>query len=300
MAEQRDILVEFAHLRDAAVAVSQLLKGIRTYLSNVHSNPAENIELEARLGRLRDGHFESNVGQQTFLHILQLLESYPRWTRVSPWHETHDVFYNVRVPSGDAMASASTGQNVQVRTSVGTDAKGGVKIVHNTKRRLRSLDMEMHLVDAFSCAMSTSVDGKTDGLDVRVAANVETVVPPEGLPIAILPSCVRIKQRKRFLLSSLGVDNETFAYELSIVYHGKSKHEAEQKQSNRQDPSFEVELECLQPRAYLRSSNGEDLMLALSLLLKCYDFARILHPSSNVTYIPRTLKVHEHDQADID
>ena len=300
---QRDILADFGHLRDAAVAVSQMLRDIRSHLTNVHHNPRENVELEARLGRLQNNRFESNVGQTTFLHILQLLESYPRWTRSSAWQETHDVFYNVELPASNAELLGAVGQGgkaVQVRTTVGSDGHGGVTILHNTKRRLRSVDLEMRLMDAFSCTLDTNLDGKNDGLDVRVAANVETVVAPEGLPIAVMPSCVRIKQRKRFFLSSLGIDNETFVYELSVVYQGRSKHEAEQKQSNRTDPSFEVEIECLQPRAYLRSSNGEDLMLALSMLLKCFDFAMLLHPQSNVTYVPQALKSYDQEQSEED
>ena len=46
---------------------------------------------------------------------------------------------------------------------------------------------------------------QVDGFDARVAASLERVVPCELLPIAVSPDMVRIKQRKRFFLASLGV-----------------------------------------------------------------------------------------------
>ena len=150
-------------------------------------------------------------------------------------------------------------------------------------------------MDALSCSVGTSTEGKVEGLDVRIAASTETTILPEVIPIAVTPDCVRIKQRKRFFLSSLGVDKETYVYEMSVVYTGKTKSQAEQRQSTRSDPSFEIEIECLQPRAYLRTSNGEDLMLALSLTLKAYDFAALLHPRTNVTYVPHELRAYDVD-----
>jgi hypothetical protein len=274
MFEQRDVLAEFSHLRDVAVAVAKLISDVRVHLSSAEGH----LELEARLGKLRGHTFDPDVGHAAFCGILQLLESYPRWSRVSAWQETQDVFYHADLP-GEGGA-----RRTQIRTSVGVDQHGEVEIVHHSKERLRFVDMEMRRLDAESCAMHSSA--AQDGFDARVAASLECPVRPELLPIAVAPDRVRIKQRKRFFLSSLGVDSDAFSFDLSIVYAGQTKSEAEQRQSAQQAPSFEVEIECLKPREYLRSSGGADIMLALSLILKCHDFSAALNPTSAVTYVP--------------
>jgi len=282
MCDQRDVLAEFAHLRDVAVQVAKLIADVRVHLS-APGEPCGVLELEARLGKVQGHRFEPNVGHAAFCGILQLLESYPRWSRVSPWQETQDVFYTVELP---AEYCGDQGTRTQIRTSVGVDSRGDIEIVHHTKQRLRFVDMEMRLMDASSCSVNMRRDAGVEGFDARVAASLERAIPPDILPIAVSPDTVRIKQRKRFYLSSLGVDSETFSFDLSIVYTGKTKSEAEQKQSSQQSPSFEVEVECLQPREYLKSSGGEDIMLALSLILKCHDFSSALNSSAAVTYVP--------------
>lgn len=289
--EQRDVLAEFAHLRDAAVQVAKLISDVRAHIGNsgapVGGREGSTLELEARLGKMHEGRFEPNVGHASFCSILQLLESYPRWARVSPWQETQDVFYTVELPP-EYSADSGAGARTQIRTSVGVDADGDIEIVHHSKQKLRHVDMEMRLMDAGSCSLDISRDTKTEGFDARVSASLERFIPPELLPIAVAPDLVRIKQRKRFFLASLGVESEAFSFDLTIVYAGRTKSEAEQRQSLQEEPSFEVEVECLQPREYLRSSGGEDIMLALSLILKCHDFSSALNAASAVTYVPVT------------
>ena len=291
MGDHRDVLAEFSHLRDAAVQVAKLISEVRTHISSPASacgtRSSGSLELEARLGKIHAGRFEPNVGHASFCSILQLLESYPRWARVSHWQETQDVFYTVELPA-EYVTEGSGGARTQIRTSVGVDAEGDIEIVHHSKQKLRHVDMEMRLMDAGSCSLEISRDTKLEGFDVRVSASLERLIPPELLPIAVAPDLVRIKQRKRFFLASLGVDNEAFTFDLTIVYAGKTKSEAEQRQSTQEEPSFEVEVECLQPREYLRSSGGEDIMLALSLILKCHDFSSALNATSAVTYVPVT------------
>lgn len=281
MCDQRDVLAEFSHLRDVAGQVAQLIADVRVHLGALGECPGV-LELEARLGKMSGTSFDPNVGHAAFCSILQLLESYPRWSRISPWQETQDVFYTVELPPEYTGACRKT----QIRTSVGVDVAGDIEVVHHTKEKLRCVDMEMRLMDASSCSMSVSRENATDGFDARVAASLERAIPAELLPIAVAPERVRIKQRKRFFLSSLGVDSEAFSFDLSIVYSGRTKSEAEQRQSAQQSPSFEVEVECLQPQEYLKSSGGNDVMLALSLILKCHDFSSALNSSAAVTYVP--------------
>jgi hypothetical protein len=277
----RDVLSHFSHLRDAAVHVARLISDVRGYLN---SSGCEGVlEIEARLGRVHEKGFEANVGQATFCGVLSILESYDKWSAVTPWQESHDVFYSVELPPE---CGGESGRATQIRTAVGADSSGDLHVLHHVKRRLKYVDMELRLMDMKSCSLSVTRDSNVGGLDVRVVASLEVKVQPELLPIAVSTDLVRIKQRKRFLLASLGVEGETFSFDLSVVYCGRTKSEAEQKQSLQQSPSFEVEVECLRPREYLRSSGGEDIMLALSLILKCHDFSTLLNQSASTTYVP--------------
>ena len=277
----RDVLSHFSHLRDAAVHVARLISDVRVYLNSSSGDGV--LEIEARLGKVHEKGFEADVGQATFCGILAILEGYDKWSVVTPWQESHDVFYSVEIP---AECGGDSGRATQIRTTVGADSSGDLDVVHHIKRRLQHVDMEMRLMDMKSCSLSVTRDSNIRGFDVRIVASLELKVQPELLPIAVSTDLVRIKQRRRFLLASLGVEGETFSFDLSVVYCGRTKSEAELKQSLQQNPSFEVEVECLRPQDYLRSSGGEDIMLALSLILKCYDFATLLNHSASVTYVP--------------
>jgi len=241
------------------------------------------VEVEGRLGIFTDKGFNSNVGKQNFCTILAMLETYPQWHHVTNWVETQDVFYVIEIPSNVSGLDKPT--RCQVRTSVGVDASKTMTICHTMKRKLKSVSM--HVVPLGGCG-SNSLSGTGDPLatplDARVTVSVEHALPPEMLPVAVVSDLVRIKQRKRFTLSSLGVDNPAFAIDLTIVYSGKTKSEAERRQAAEQDAHYEVEVECLDPVAYLQTCNQEEPVLALSILLKLHDFAAALNPSTQVTF----------------
>ena len=278
----KDVLANFAHLTDATKQVATLISSCSEYMARCADN--EHLEIEARLGYLNDGTFESNVDEATFCSVLQLLEGYPRWTNKTEWRECQDVFYLVNLPP--EYKSKREDARTQVRTSVTSNEDGELVIEHCTKQRLHFVDMELRFVDSSSCALSSSRSATNDRHDLRVTACLERQIPADLLPIAVTPEYVRIKQRKRFFLSSLGMDQNAFAFDMSIVFAGKTKSEAEQKQSSGKDMTYEIEVECLQPKEYLQTCGGEDLMLALSLILKCYDFSSTLHHSHPVTYVP--------------
>ena len=281
MSNRRDVLSQFSHLRNAAMHVAKLISDVRGYLNAPEGEGV--LELEARIGKMHEKGFDSNVGHCTFCGILSILESYKHWSRVTPWQETQDVFYSVELPSENGCEG---GNVTQIRTTVGEDSNGNLDVVHHTKRRIQHVDLEMRLMDLKSCSVSVTRDSKVSGFDIRIMASSEKKILPDLLPIAVSTDLVRIKQRRRFFLTSLGVEGDSFSFDLSVVYCGRTKSEAEQNQSLQQNPRFEVEVECLRPREYLKSSGGEDIMLALSLLLKCYDFSSLLNQSATVTYVP--------------
>ena len=285
MTEQRDILADFTHLREAAMEVATLINDSRAYMTSPHIHGY--LELEARLGKLTNGKFNPNLGHNSFCTVLQLLESYPRWSRVSAWHEIQDVFFMMDLPCDSGSNNSGTGieQKSLIRTSVGEDSENGVSVTHCHKQKLNKVDMEMRTIDSSSCSVDLTRNNIVNGFDARISVSLEKSIPLDLLPIAVVPEFVRIKQRKRFFLASLGIDKETFCFDATIVFSGKTKSEAEQNQNKQENPSFEIEIECLQPKEYLKSC-GEDIMLALSLILKCHDFSAALNSSSEITYIP--------------
>lgn len=280
---QRDVLSEFNHLRDVAMQVADLIAEVRVHMETP-SDSGINLELEARFGKIsQDARFAPDVGREIFCGILQLLESYPKWSHVTPWQETQDVFYNAEIPKD---YGGEADKLYPIRTSVGSNANGEIQIMHNYKQRLRNVDMELCHMDRESCCLNVTRDAVVGGFDVRVSASLERELPHHILPIAVSPDMVRIKQRKRFFLSSLGIQGASFSFDVSLVYAGKTKSEAEQKQSMQASPSYEIEIECLKPSEYLKTSGGEDIMLALSLILKCHDFSVALNSPTSVTYKP--------------
>jgi len=279
--DKPDYLAEYAHISEAARAVGAMLAELQPLLSTEREGT---LELEGRLGRFGPSRFDPNVGSSAFCAILGMLESYQGWSRVSPWEETQDVFFSSVLPAG-TLPPEDDGRPVQVRTSVG--GRGTMEVTHVVKKKLRRVDLTLQNVDVGSCALGTQAPGcAAYPLDARVAMSLEWPISPEALPVAVRPDLVRIKQRRRFFLPSLGMEGDCFCFDMTIVYRGKTKSEAEARQRSGEGASFEVECECVAPQAYIRSSAGDPLCLALSVLLKLLDFASALNPASCVTFVP--------------
>ena len=294
-----ECLQEFSHMHSSVSQVADAIAEARQLLQ--HADESCSVEIEGRLGSRDESGFRADVGKPAFESLLQLLESFPGWLSQTPWQESHDVFYTIDVPAGAAGRPLKT----QVRSSVGFDEKGQLVLQHVVKRKIRVVDLRIasrmeaaphfanHLLgtpDALAPSPRPHAEGAHSGLllrpsHVRVGISLEQRVPEELLPVAVKPTLVRIKQRRRFLLSSLGLETAAFAVDMTICYSGKSKSEAEQRQASAQDSSYEVEVECLEPLAYLRSCNQQESMLALSLLMKLHDFAAALNSDAAVAFV---------------
>jgi hypothetical protein len=282
-----EVLQEYAHLGEVVALFASAIAEACPLLQETSEEDAS-VEIEGRLGVLGEGGFTANVGQQAFCSMLALLETCPQWRHVTGWTETQDVFYTVDVaPKFSGFERAA---RLRVRTSVGLDAAKQLTLVHVTKRRLRTLDMRLRSLGDPRCLGADASGGGGDQrlhrVDARLSISLEQKIPAEALPIAVVPEFVRIKQRKRFLLSSRGVEKPAFAIDATVVYAGKTKTEAEQRQAAALDPSYELEVECLEPLAYLQSCNQEEALLALSIILKLRDFAAAMNPSVNTTFVP--------------
>jgi hypothetical protein len=284
-AETQEYLADYAHLRSAALEVGSMIAEVQPGLSELAENNTC-FELEGRLGKLTPTGFDPNVGSTAFCAILSMLETFPRWSKVTPWQESQDVFFTAALPASALVGLEESGRPVQVRTTVQSSVDGSIEILHIVKKKLKRVDLALQNVDVGACALGTRASGCAAlPLDARVSSSLERSVSSSILPVAVSPDLVRIKQRKRFFLSSLGVPTDCFSFDMSIVYSGRTKTEAEHKQQQNDQASFEVECECLAPREYLKTS-GDPVCLGLSVIVKLLDFASALNPASSVTFVP--------------
>lgn len=300
MSSQPEYLAEFSHLRDAALRVGALVAEIEGLLAPPEnmddpSTPPDisTVELEGRLGRFTDTGFDPDIGATAFSLLLQMLEAFPRWSRVEQWEESQDIFYTTDIPGVAIGDPAAPSRSVQVRSTVKAkyqdgciDENGSVlDVSHVVKRKIGRVDLHLQSVDVGCCALETSA-GNPRPVDARISLSVEYPVTSEVLPVAVTSQFVRIKQRKRFFLGSLGVPGDCFSFDLSVVYKGRTRTEAEIRQQKSDAASFEVECECLAPKKYLEATNDDCTCLGLSIVLKLLDFASALNPSSPVTFVP--------------
>lgn len=268
-----DISAHFAHLKAATGYISEALQDLHRYLRRPLDGSY--LELEMRLGVVGEDGFQSDVGKECFYTILHQLESFAGWVSVCDWTETQDVFYTIPLPPS---VESRDFRRADIRTSVGLGEDRVVSLKHAIKRRLKVLDFHAMAL-SYYCQDELGPQESppaSPSYSLRFSMSVETPVPPELLPSVVTPTLVRIKQRKRFLLASLGVDKPAFAFDLTIVYTGESKSAAERMQAEKRGARHEVEIECLEPLLYLQSCDFQESMLALSLLLKAYDLLALL------------------------
>lgn len=276
-----DFLSEYAHLSSASTYLAEAIQEFRSYMQRGDAGIL--FEMEGRLGSMGENGYVSDVGRDKFSSLLLMLESYPHWHHVSGWVESQDVFYMIDIPAGPDRKSARS----EVRTTVGLDEEMKITLHHCMKRKLRVIDLRA--VSQGSCSEASYLPALRETLNgpvhPRISFAIEQTIPCELLPIAVVPTKVRIKQRKRFFIASLGMERPAFSVDLTIVYSGSSKSEAEQRQASSKDASYEVEVECLDALAYLQSCNQQEHMLAVSLLLKLHDFVAFFNPQTPVTFV---------------
>ena len=273
-----DVASLFSHMRGATSSVAEALQELHGYLRRPLDGPS--IELEMRLGSRSGGRYQSDVGRSSFYTILEALESFSSWSHVTHWIESQDVFYSIMLPQG----SESKDRKAEIRTTVGPNEANEITLKHQIKRRLKIIDFvvtspRFPADGTHQISEGPDEEGHTaPALGLRFCVSIETPVPLEILPAAVKPSLVRIKQRKKFILSSIGVERPAFSFDMSIIYSGESKFEAESKQASQTGGKYEVEIECLEPLLYLQSCDSQETILALSLLLKASDLLALLTP----------------------
>ncbi|AGO82381.1 hypothetical protein pdul_cds_358 [Pandoravirus dulcis] len=245
---------------------------------------ASGIELEARLGTLRDdGSFEPGVEAASWYAVLALLETGDTWdaARSHGWREDHVTHYVLPLTDQPVRTIASYEEHhiavvhqhksvIEKRTFAavpgapsptccGDVGGGGGKPSAGVPPTSQPPSSSSSAVSASGGARCRR---RRRGYDVRVALSHEEQVLPNRVPNVAQPERVAIRQRRRFATGAWAAD-------LTMVWSGRTKEEAEQRQ-RRSAPEYHVEVECIDPVCYL-DSHGDDIDVAASVLMRIVD-----------------------------
>ena len=229
---------------------------IKKWKDVVERNGGSMWELEVRFGQNTETGFVPGTSFKFFNTALLWFESSTEWAKVDDWTEMHEFYYRV--------------DRTVVRSTVSFTGEGaGVHTVHKIKKK--------HVRQNFYCNRDMSPASHRDFAnwpDFRLELSSEQPVTVT-LPDVVDTQLVRIKQRKSFhyRLSDEG-GQSLWRYDFTRCWSGQTMAEAEQNQrsSSTVEPRYEIEIECTNPEALLKS--GDLNYIAQSLLLKTNDFYR--------------------------
>ena len=199
-------------------------------------NPTQ--ELEVRLGTLTQGRFESHVSNAFMNAVISLLDTNPIDTWDTSWEQMHDYFY--------------THRGTPIRTRVTFDTQ--------------NLAIRTHHIHKKNVSTHSYTSSCSDTPDLRVSLAQETVIPPEQLPNQVLPTFVRLRQRKSYFIGP-SRESPTWRFDFTMSWDDSTRDGAERKQKTGQ-PIYEIECELVDP-SYVRSRSYEHV--AVSMLLKITD-----------------------------
>ena len=214
------------------------------------------VELEVRLGtlltRFHAGggggsgsgggtHFVAGLPVTHYEVIARQLQKFDRWVGAVNLGETTVYYYTDE-------------RGRRLRTTGG--GGGDYQVTHQQKQKRHEVTQVHH-----------PRDHKRRGFDWRLGVSEETEIPAEEVPRLVNPDHVRIIQRNRYLMKFWQVD-------LSLVWSGASRAEAEQVQTVSGATQFEVELECHDLVGLL--ADKSDVRIALDVYLKVQSLLGLL------------------------
>ena len=198
------------------------------------------LELEVRMGSIRNGKFSPGVSRPQIDNIIQALDKTSTAVHClqtcGQWDEVEDFYY------------AHEGRRLRTRVQFDPNVM-----------TMTSVTIEKTRID--------SVLIRSHSHDLRVSLSRET--PVSVLPHSVKTELVRIKQLKQF-----AIDGSPFRIDCSTVWHGPVRSAAEVMQTT-SDGVFEVELEFLQTNVNTEKYTGPPekvtRRLARSILFKAAD-----------------------------
>ena len=192
----------------------------------------EQHEIEARLGRMQDGHFISGVNQEWFNVLLQRLELCSTWSHQDAWQDSEDTTFESRGRQVRQSRVCNTKEcRIEVRT-IHKSRKACVCVPLGSSRGDEGQD-PFHLVP-------TGVNM------MRISYSIEAPVSRQSFPEIVYPIYVRLKQRRSFVLESSALQGASWRFDLTRTWSGKTRAEAEESQCA-SPPICEVELEWIPP-----------------------------------------------------
>lgn len=214
--------------------------------------PDQQYELEARFGERRPDGFCAGVPRCHFDYCYQSIQSYPEWSIVEDWRESHEFYYKLQ-----------DGREVRTITEFQNDESQTIHVRHMEKKRIANVDLCIE-------PENKSDFGTTVLPGARVSLSLETAIPESILPDIVRPTFVRIKKRKSFLLTPSEYHHgPVWTYDLTQVWEGRNKAEAEHRQINL-PPRLEFEIECRDLANYVASRGT--MYTAKSIFCKTRDF----------------------------
>lgn len=241
-------------------------------------------ELEARFGKRLGQHFQTGVSKQFTEKILCMFESFPNWAKISDWEETHDYYYI----SPNQLANLPLVRTTVIFQNNPQNGKKNIVTEHIRKYSKHKIDLVYTSFHAPQKGGIFPTPYSNDSqYDLRVCLNYEEKVPDQELPSIINPNSVRIKSRKSYYYKSEEYPSSEpiWKFDITRSWTGHSKSEAEMKQKNG-ETNYEIELECLNPRAAMVSPKHDSFYVMTSLLLKMKDFILYTDGSEDFRWQP--------------
>lgn len=210
------------------------VKDVQALVQILREHPE--YELEARFGKKTSRKFIPGVDRETVDVMIGLLENCSSIDADEEWREVQDVIFSHK------------GKRLRTRVEYNSD-----------EMVLKTTTIEKLLIDQKDFLNVGNMD-PNEKLDIRVSLKNEAFV--KDIPLSVSPDLVRIKQIRQFRYKS-------FSFDFSMTWSGSTRKEAEMSQT-KDEATFEIECELVNSKEYL--SLHDDMYIALSLLLKMYDF----------------------------
>jgi hypothetical protein len=287
----------YPHIAQASqLLAGKLYHGLREFRPNTsngnatasHEHPGQ-FEFETRFGTIhpKTGKFTTGVTETFFNQSLEMMNECSDWKAVIQSQEVRDYYYYVPAENGQTryvrtrveFQSPQQASTVATTSNVAAAAAGSPAtqvqplIKHIVKHKIFSADMEIvnrgdH--DKGHAVLPTSV---------RASLNWEETIPPQLIPKSVTPVHVRIIHPSRFLYVNRKnlQSRPIWSYDFCKVWESPSIDLAEMSMKCC-PPTYEIETECLDPIAYMKSTDKGEDYTATSLLLKACDFLEFFEP----------------------
>jgi hypothetical protein len=223
-------------------AICEVLPSVVATFQNFFNDKSHTLadgalpELEMRFGKRNSTGFSNGVSHQFLCSAVETLKQYSQWSSKTPWTQSADYFFQYG------------GKTVRTRVTSATDIAGNpLSTATITKNIVSRLDLfTADPVNALRLQTSWEIPVVIRALD----------------PLTYPLQSVRIKQTCSFTYE------ETWRFDLSKVWSGKTANEADRLMLSGENPSsceIEIEYVALHCSACV-------VRLAVSLLLKALDF----------------------------